>query len=95
VNNKNTKTILLVVFGTPILGFLIGELGSLKAHDESGLGGAFGLVVGILAVVVSLIVGVIVSFLTRSSLDQKYAKAAYLIPAGLALLYILAMSLTA
>jgi len=65
-NKKRLYNILAIVFGPPVLAFLIGYFLLGGREDTSGFTTAGFLVLGIVSAVLSLIAGVLVSLFTES-----------------------------
>jgi Kef-type K+ transport system membrane component KefB len=92
---KRNQLIIAIIVGTPILSALfLAVVTAVQGSDQAGIGAAFGLVFGIFASVVSLVLGPAVSFLTRHMKDQKYSLTGYIIPPALLLVYLIVNLIT-
>ncbi len=78
---------------TPSLGFMLGMIGAARYDDPSGLSQSVSVVLAIIGVVLSLIIGPIVSFAMRNSSHTNYSLAGYIVPNVLTVLYLAYMNI--
>ena len=88
---KRILIILIIIFGTPFITTMLGMLIQrvLAPQDTSGLVAGFSLVIGMLASVLSLLTGPLVSYSMKNSDRQYISLIGYVAPGLLGILYVL------
>jgi hypothetical protein len=89
---KRILIIVSIVFGTPLVTFIISTVVGSVPNDGFGLYKMFALSIGIASAILSLIIGVITSFLLRNK-NSYTSLLGYIIPAVLGILYVIAIGI--
>ena len=97
LKKQQFKVIHIFLFATPVICLLLGILGRAISDHELNDDGTdwsmvlpwLGFILGLTGSAIGLALGVLTAFLTQRSKLQSYVQYAYLLPASIAILYML------
>jgi len=77
----------IVLIGTPLIAYVLGKISSFLRNDPSGLNETVSVFLGFTVAILGILIGIIVSFVTRNSKNQTAALTAYVAPSAVFLMW--------